>query len=175
VTEGQIVVVVLRLVVPLMILRWSLVGGLAAMLVDALDVVIVEFMSEGGMGDHYSALDKGLDSYYLALEAVVAWRWTNRWARLPALWLFGYRLVGAALFEVTQVRLLLFIFPNMFENWWLYCVIVAKFWPRLAPSSWKSVAIPMVVLLVPKMGQEYLLHWQEAEPWNWTKEHLLGR
>lgn len=174
-TEGQVVVIVLRLVVPLLILRWSLVGGLAAMLVDALDVVIVEFISEGGMGSHYSELDKALDTYYLALEAFVAWRWTNQWARLPALWLFGYRLVGAVLFEVTQVRVLLFIFPNMFENWWLYCVVMAKFWPRLAPSSWKSVAIPMGVLLVPKMGQEYLLHWQEAEPWDWAKEHLLGQ
>lgn len=174
-TEGQVVVVALRLLVPLLILRWPLVGGVAALVIDALDVVIVEFISDGGMGDYYSQIDKGLDTYYLTLEAFVAWRWTNPWTRWTALFLFAYRLVGVAVFELSEARVLLFIFPNLFENWWLYCVIVARFWPRLTPRSWRSTVVPLVLLLVPKLAQEYLLHVAEAQPWNWIKEHLLAR
>jgi hypothetical protein len=114
-----------------------------------------------------------LDSYYLALELLVALGWRNAWARLPAVVLFGYRLAGVALFETTQARIFLFIFPNMFENWWLYVAIVMKWFPRAVPCNWKTVVIPMLALLVPKMGQEYLLHFAEAKPWNWTQRHIL--
>lgn len=172
-TQGQLFVIALRVLVPLLILRWSLTGGILAMLVDAVDVIVVEFFGPGGMGGHYSQLDKGLDSYYLGLEAVVAWYWVNPWARWTALALFAYRLVGAVLFEVTQVRALLFVFPNLFENWWLYCVAVARFRPRWLPTSWRSMVLPLLVLLVPKMGQEWLLHVAEAQPWSWFKEHVL--
>ena len=41
------------------------------------------------------------------------------------------------------------------------------------PKDWKSTIIPLAILLVPKMGQEYLLHYAEAHPWDWTKEHVL--
>lgn len=172
VTGGQLIVVALRLAVPLLILRWALLGGGLALVVDALDVVIVEWFGPGGMGPYYAQLDKGLDTYYLALEALVAWYWTNPWARWSALALFAHRLVGVLLFEVLGARVLLFIFPNVFEYWWLYCVIVARWWPRLVPSSWRSVLLPLAVILVPKLGQEYLLHVVEAQPWNWMKEHL---
>mgnify|MGYP001002316299 CR=1 FL=1 len=172
-TQGQLFVIALRLLVPLLILRWSLVGGILAMLVDATDVIVVEFFGPGGMGGHYSQLDKGLDSYYLALEAVVAWYWLNPWARWTALALFVYRLVGAVLFEATQVRALLFVFPNLFENWWLYCVVVARVRPRWLPTSWRSTVVPLLILLVPKMAQEWLLHVAEAQPWSWFKDTFL--
>lgn len=172
-TEGQLFVVAVRVLVPLLILRWSLTGGILAMLVDATDVMLVELFGPGGMGGHYSQLDKGLDSYYLALEAVVAWTWLNPWARWTALGLFVYRLVGAVLFEATQVRALLFVFPNLFENWWLYCVIVARVRPRWLPTSWRSTLVPLLILLVPKMGQEWLLHVEEAQPWSWFKRTFL--
>lgn len=172
-TEGQLFVIALRLLLPLLILRWSVTGGILAMLVDGTDVIIVEFFGPGGMGGHYSQLDKGLDSYYLALEAFVAWRWANPWARWTAIFLFGYRIIGAVLFELTETRALLFLFPNLFENWWLYCVLVARWWPWLLPSSWASTLIPLLVLLVPKMAQEYLLHITEAKPWDWVKRNLF--
>jgi hypothetical protein len=173
VSEGELIVIALRLIIPLLILRYPLVGGVAAMVIDALDVVLIEAIGLGGFGGHYSELDKLLDSYYLTLELIVAFRWTSPYARIPAFALYVYRLIGVVLFEATHARVLLFVFPNLFENWWLYCVAVAQFFPRLYPRSWRSVAIPMFLLLVPKMGQEYLLHYQEAEPWDWIKHHVL--
>lgn len=67
-TEGQIVVIVLRLLIPLLIPRFPLAGGLLSMAMDGLDVVLVEYISDGGMGAHYHSLDKLLDLNYIGLE-----------------------------------------------------------------------------------------------------------
>jgi hypothetical protein len=172
-SAGEAIVIALRILIPLSILRYPLAGGIAAMVIDALDVVLISVMHLGGFGDHYAELDKALDSYYLTLELIVAFRWESPYARVPAIALYVYRMIGVVVFELTHARVTLFIFPNLFENWWLYVVIVARFFPSLYPKSLKSMLIPMIILLIPKMAQEYLLHYQEAQPWDWTKEHLL--
>jgi hypothetical protein len=175
VTEGQIVVIALRLLLPLLIPRFPLLGGLLAMAIDALDVVIVEWFGPGGMGDHYHTLDKLLDLYYLSLEAWVASRWANRPARVVALALFGWRVVGVALFELTGERAVLFAFPNLFEWWFIAFLVVVRFFPRHEPRTWRAVVTWLAILLVPKLGQEYLLHVAEAQPWDWVKRNLLGQ
>ena len=172
-TTGHIIIVALRLVIPLSIFRHPLAGALASMLIDALDVVLIELMELGGFGDHYQSTDKLLDTYYLAIEWFVAFRWESPWAKWPALLLFPYRVIGVLLFEITGERVMLLIFPNLFENWWLYCVIVARFVPSIYPRTWATTVIPLVLLLIPKLAQEWLLHYTEAQPWDWTKEHIL--
>ena len=171
-STGELIIIALRLGVPLLIVRFALVGGVVAMILDGLDVVLIEAIGLGGFGGHYAELDKLLDSYYLTLELVVAFRWTSPYARVPAIVLYLYRGVGVVLFESTHARVMLFVFPNLFENWWLYVVVVARFFPRLYPRSPTTVAVPLVLLLVPKMAQEYLLHYAEAQPWDWIKRHL---
>jgi len=173
-TAGFAIVVAMRLLVPLLILRWPLAGGVAAMVADALDVVLIEAIGLGGFGGRYHTTDKLLDTYYLAIEWAVAWRWDSAWAKWPALALFPYRMIGVVLFEVTGRRIMLFVFPNMFENWWLYCVAVARFFPTVYPHSFKTAALPLALLLPPKMAQEYLLHYREAQPWDWIKHNVLG-
>lgn len=169
---GEVIIIVLRLVVPLLILRAPLAGGIAAMLLDGLDVVLIELIPGGSFGSHYHTLDKLLDTYYLFLELIVALRWQNPWTRIPAIILFGYRIIGVVLFELTERRIMLFLFPNMFENWWLYVVAVERLRPKWTPRSWRSTLIPLVILLIPKMAQEYVLHFAELKPWNWIKEQM---
>lgn len=171
-TTGQIIVILLRIVVPLLILRRPLAGGIIAMLLDALDVVIVELFGEGGMGEHYHSLDKLLDLWYLGLEAWVAWHWRARIPRLIAIGLFAWRVVGVALFELTDTRWVLFAFPNLFEHWFLFVLIVWKWFPRVRLDTWRSAVLWLVVLYIPKLGQEYLLHIAEAQPWDWIKRQL---
>lgn len=172
-TEGALLVIALRIAVPLLIFRYNIVGGLLAMQLDTADVILIDALGMGGFEGHYHTTDKLLDSWYLTIELVVALGWGNPWMRWPAVFLFVYRAIGVVAFEITGARISLFLFPNLFENWWLYCVIVARFWPHLVPGSWKSTLVPLGILLVPKMAQEYLLHFSEAQPWNWTKEHIL--
>jgi len=171
-TTGQIIVIALRIVVPLLILKRPLVGGIAAMLLDALDVVIVEWFGEGGMGPHYHSIDKVLDLYYLGLEAWVARTWTERIPRVTAIGLFLYRLVGVIIFELTDARAVLFLFPNLFENWFLFYLIRCRFFPGLGLDTWRQTITWLVVLYIPKLGQEYLLHVAEAQPWDWIKGKL---
>ncbi len=171
---GQIVVVALRLVVPLLILRRPLAGGIAALLLDALDVVIVELFGPGGMGPHYHSLDKLLDLYYLGLEVWVSLRWTERLPRLISIGLYLYRVAGVVLFELLGWRALLFFFPNLFENWYLFYLIRCRFFPDLRLDTWPRVVGWLALLYMPKIGQEYLLHISEAQPWEWLKDHLPG-
>jgi hypothetical protein len=168
-TTGQLIVIGLRLVVPLLILKKPLAGGVIAMLLDALDVVIVEFFGPGGMGDHYHTIDKLLDIYYLSLAAWVSWNWTEQIPRLIAVGLFAYRVVGVAAFEVTGWRPLLFIFPNLFENWFLFVLIVWKWFPGVKLDTWKRCLTWLAILYIPKLAQEYLLHVAQAQPWSWIK------
>ena len=171
-TTGQIVIIALRIVVPLLILRKPLAGGIIAMLLDALAVVLVELFGEGGMGDHYHSIDKILDLWYLGLEAWVAWRWTARIPRLIAIALFGWRVIGVILFELTDERWLLFAFPNLFEHWFLFVLIVWTWFPRVGLDTWRSALAWLVILYIPKLGQEYLLHVAEAQPWDWIKRQF---
>jgi hypothetical protein len=172
VTTGQIIIIALRVIVPLLILRRPLAGGIIAMALDALDVVVVEWISAGGMGPHYHSIDKILDLWYLGLEAWVAWHWRERIPRLIATWLFAWRVLGVVLFELTDQRWLLFAFPNLFENWFLFVLIVWKWFPRVRLDTWRAALIWLGVLYIPKLGQEYLLHVAEAQPWDWIKRQF---
>lgn len=171
-TEGQMIVIGLRLIVPLMILWRPLPGSLIAMALDALDVVIVEFFGEGGMGAHYHSIDKVLDTYYLSLQMWVALSWTDRLPRLTAIVLFVYRLIGVLVFEVSDWRPTMFIFPNLFENWFLFVLFRNRFFASLRLDTWPRVFGWLAVLYIPKAGQEYMLHIAQAQPWDWIKGKL---
>lgn len=168
---GQVIVILVRLAAGPTILRWPLAGGLLCMALDALDVVLIELIGRGGFSN-YSALDKGLDTYYLAFEVFVSLRWAPL-ARWTSIALFAYRAVGVLLFEVTQVRALLLVFPNLFENFYLAYLLLLRFAPRWSLTAPRLAGL-LFVLLVPKLAQEYLLHYAEAQPWDWIKRHVLG-
>lgn len=171
-TEGQMIVITLRLVVPLLILKKPLVGVIVALLLDALDVVIVEFFGPGGMGPHYHSIDKALDTYYLSLAAWMALKWTERLPRITAIVLFLYRLVGVIVFEITGWRPTMFIFPNLFENWFLFVLLRNQFFPSVRLDTWPRIAGWLVLLYIPKLVQEYILHVAQAQPWAWIKGKL---
>jgi hypothetical protein len=167
---GQLIVVLVRLAVPVSIFRWPLAGGLASMLLDALDVVLIEMVGLGGF-DNYAALDKGLDMYYLSFELIVSLRWEPL-AKWTSAVLFAYRALGVVVFEATQERVFLLIFPNLFENFYIAYLLLRRFAPRWALTLPRLGAL-LVVLLIPKLAQEYLLHYAEAQPWDWIKTHVL--
>ena len=156
-TTETLLIVVLRIVLPLTILRWPLAGGILALLADALDIVFASLIDLGGLWN-YHQLDKYLDTYYLALEAIVAQRWSPipRWT---ATLLFGYRLTGVVLFEVTNIRLFLFLFPALFENFFLFYAAILRFAPDYELTL-RRLTFWLAILLVPKMTQEYVLHYQ---------------
>lgn len=175
---AAIIVIALRLVVPLTILRWPLAGALASMVLDAVDVILVDAIASvlgepGEFGPFYAQIDKWLDLWYLSLELVVVRRWTETLVRRAATGLFVWRLIGVILFEISGDRQLLFVFPNLFENLFLYVLIVRRFAPRLEPRTGPQLALVLVVLFIPKAIQEYILHWEELHPWQWLRETVI--
>ncbi len=176
---ARLIVIALRLVVPVSIFRWPLAGSVISMLLDGADVILVDIIAtligeEGGFGDTYQTTDKSLDLYYLAFEFIVSLKWELRLARYASIALFIYRLVGLGLFALTGIRVLLFIFPNLFENFFIFYVAAVRFFPRLLPKTPLQLILVLVILYIPKFAQEWLLHFRELHPWGMFKSFFLG-
>jgi hypothetical protein len=151
---GTAITLAVRLLVPLVILRRPLLGGVLAIFADLSDIAI--FNLWGWPPWPYHQLDKALDIYYLALEVWVARRWAATERRV-AFALFGYRLVGVVLFESLGWRSAMMIFPNVFEWWFLLVLLRDRFRPSYTFTPARTAGW-LFVLLVPKLGQEYALH-----------------
>ncbi len=173
---GSALVLVVRLLVPLTIFRWPLGGALLSIAADTIDILLFNAF---GFPEwtNYQQLDKLLDLYYSSLLFVVVQRWPG-FERSVASALFAYRLAGVALFEITGGRALLFVFPNLFEMYYLFVLVVWRWFPTYVLTPART-AMWLAVLLVPKLVQEYLLHWAKVldnlvafevieDAWRWT-------
>ena len=153
-TVEVIVIAAIRIAGSLPVLRWPLAGGLLAILVDLSDLLLRDLLELGGVPD-YQGLDKWLDQVYLACFLIVAWRWAGP-ARTVAVVLYAYRLLGFLAFELSHERLLLLLFPNVFEFWFI--AVAALGAPRVAGWSTGRIAVVVVVLTALKEFQEWALH-----------------
>jgi hypothetical protein len=157
--EETLLIVSIRLLVPLLILRWPLWGGIAAIVADNLDIVLVTLVEWGGLWN-YHQLDKLLDSYYLTVMAVVAMQWDAP-ARPVSLALYVFRIIGVVLFETTGNRKFLFFFPAIFETFFLFNAGRLQFFPQYVLTPMRLVAW-LIVVSIPKLVQEYFIHYQQA-------------
>jgi hypothetical protein len=153
-TLEVLVIGAIRIAGSLPVLRWPLLGGLLAVLVDLSDLLLQDVLDLGGIPD-YQSLDKWVDQVYLAAFLVVAWQWTGP-ARSIAIALYAFRLVGFLAFELTHDRNLLLLFPNVFEFWFLLVAAVGA--ERVAGWSRRHIAAVLVVLTALKELQEWALH-----------------
>ena len=154
-TVEVLVITLFRILGSLPVLRWPLAGGLLAITVDLADLLVRDLLDLGGVAD-YQALDKWLDQVYLACFLVVALRWQGV-ERAIAVALFAFRLVGFLAFEATGERTLLFVFPNIFELWFLTVAAVHRFRPGLRWSR-AGLALALVAITAVKEAQEWALH-----------------
>ena len=77
----------------------------------------------------YQSYDKALDVYYLTIAYLSTLRnWKNLFGFELDRFLFYYRILGVALFELTQLRPLLVIFPNTFEYFFIFYEAVRLRW-----------------------------------------------
>ena len=180
-TVSAAIVLILRLVIPMTIFRYRITGAVSSMIIDMLDVVLVDVLQallgepQVGFGDYYQRFDKWLDLYYLSFEAIVCLSWSNHLARNAAVALFLFRLIGIGAFEITgeEFRKLIFFFPNLFENFFLYYIVCERFLPRLIPTKINTLIGVLVILYIPKLAQEYVLHFAEVKPWQWLRANVI--
>ena len=166
---GMLIVLTMRLLGPLLILRWPLLGTLLSQYVfDMFDVVIWDIT--GTLQKiNYTVFDKPLDLYQLAVQLIVALRWKQENPRQIAIWLFGYRALGFILYELTQNRILFLFFPNVFFVFFLSYLICV----RLKKTHWfdskRTAIFILIISCLIKIPQEYILHFKTVSPWGFIK------
>jgi hypothetical protein len=177
-TTEMWIIAAVRVAGSLPVLRWPLAGAIIAMLVDLSDLFMMDLIHLGGVKD-YQAFDKYLDQVYMLTFLAVALR-RQPPVRNISIALYVYRLAGFIVFEVTESRDLLLLFPNVFEFWFVF-VAGLKFFHleegrrkeeegragplpapgRLVPFRYSAGQLALVgaVLLGAKELQEYALHY----------------
>ncbi|TMB62276.1 MAG: hypothetical protein E6J24_05985 [Chloroflexi bacterium] len=110
----------------------------------------------GGIED-YQRLDKVCDLAYMFVFLVVSLRWVGL-ERSVAVALFAFRMVGDAVFEWSGERLVLLVFPNVFEFWFVAVAAWHHYRPG-RPLASRQAALALVALLLGKEAQEYFLHY----------------
>ena len=159
-TALVVAIVVARLFVPLAIPRCPLVI-VAVLVLDAADQTLLATFTEVDTTEtgSYQSVDKALDIYYLSIAYLATMRnWTSDAAFRIAQFLFYYRLVGVALFELSDSRILLLIFPNTFEYFFIaYELVRLRYEPaRISARFWLLAAAGLWIFV--KLPQEYWIH-----------------
>ena len=94
---------------------------------------------------------------------LISLKWENILVKRVATFLFLWRSLGVILFSLTNFRIFLFFFPNLFEFFYLYYLISKGYFPRLLPDSFPKLLISLIVLGTLKLFEEYFLHLRELK------------
>ncbi|MFN0093321.1 MAG: hypothetical protein ACKVVT_00875 [Dehalococcoidia bacterium] len=167
-----ILVIAARGLIPIAVFRWPFWAGAACIAGDAFDTVLPEALGIT-LVDDYHRFDKFFDTYYLAFEAVVAWRLFDPVARAATTALFALRLAAVIVFEVTGARWLFLVGPNAFENFYLLVAGLRTIDPAFRIPGRRELVVMLLVATLPKLMQEYVMHYREAQTWHFVKEHVL--
>jgi hypothetical protein len=168
------VVLLARLLVPLAILRWPLPAILAAMVLDAVDQTVFQAFTTLDLS-FYQSYDKALDIYYLSIAFIATMRnWTNLAAYRVSSFLYYYRLVGVVLFELSQVRALLLIFPNTFEYFFDFIEAVRVRWDPRRLAAGVIIGAAAFIWIVIKLPQEWWIHIAQLDTTELIQEQIFG-
>lgn len=169
-----LIVLLLRLFVPLLILRYPLPAIVFALVLDAADQTIFQALTDLDLAN-YQSYDKALDVFYLAIAYIAVFRnWRNPTAVAVAIGLWYYRLIGVTIFELTEWRPLLIIFPNTFEYYFIAIAIIRLRWTETALTRKQVISIAAAIWVFIKFPQEYWIHIAQLDVTDFVKEELLG-
>jgi hypothetical protein len=152
-----VLVVGVRFLLPLAIPRYPLPAIIGCLIVDGVDQSI--FQAFGYDPPGYQGYDKAMDVYYLAIAYLSTLRnWVSPGAFQVGRFLYFYRLVGVVAFELLQSRVLLLIFPNTFEYFFIAYETVRSRWnPMRFVRRWWIVMAALIWIFI-KLPQEYWIH-----------------
>jgi hypothetical protein len=163
-----------RLLLPLAIIRFPLPAIVACLLLDAVDQTIFQTFTTLSL-DGYQGYDKALDIYYLSIAYISTLRnWNSHFAIEIARFLLYYRLIGVVLFEITQIRPLLLIFPNTFEYFFIFYEAVRVRWNPLRMSHKVLIGATAFIWIFIKLPQEWWIHVAQLDLSDTIKRILGG-
>jgi hypothetical protein len=167
-------VVLARVAVPLAIPRFPLPAMLAALVIDGIDQTIFQTFTTLDLSG-YQSYDKALDVYYLSIAYVATLRnWTNFTAFRISWFLYYYRLIGVVLFELSQVRAVLLIFPNTFEYFFDFYEAVRTRWDPRRMSRGLLIGAAAFIWIFIKLPQEWWIHVAQLDMTDFLKEQVFG-
>lgn len=170
-----VAVILARLLVPLLIIRYPLPAIIACLVIDAVDQTMFRAVIPDADLSGYQSYDKALDIYYLTIAYISTLRnWTSQFAVSIARFLVYYRLVGVVLFEFTQERWFLFLFPNTFEYFFIYYEAVRVRWDPLRMSRALLLGATAFIWIVIKLPQEHWIHIAQLDVTDIVQEVIFG-
>lgn len=170
----MLIVVGARLIVPLFIPKYPLPAGILALVIDGVDQSIFQAFTTMQLG-WYQSYDKALDVYYLSIEYLSTMRnWINLYAFHMSQFLFYFRLVGVLLFELSQLRALLLLFPNTFEYFFLFYEAVRLRWNPKRLSAAAVIGAAFAIWVFIKVPQEYWIHIAQLDVTDALKLNVFG-
>lgn len=168
-----LIVVGARFLLPLVIPRYPLPGVVGCLVLDGIDQTIFQKLTQLPL-EHYQGYDKALDIYYLTIAYISTLRnWSNLFAFKVSRFLYYYRLVGVALFELSQLRPLLIIFPNTFEYFFIFYEACRVRWDPRRLSHKVLIGAAAFIWIVIKLPQEYIIHIAQVDTTDWIKTTLF--
>lgn len=163
------IVVMARFFLPLAIPKYPLPAVMACLILDGVDQTIFQVFTNLPL-EGYQSYDKALDIYYLTVTYLSTLRnWSNLFAFKISRFLFYYRLVGAVIFELTQLRAVLLIFPNTFEYFFIFYEAVRLKWNPLVLTKEKLLLTTALIWVFIKIPQEYWIHVAQMDTTDWIR------
>lgn len=157
---GIPVIVVARLVLPFLLWWNALVATTLVLLADLADGEVFRRAFAFKKIDTYQRIDKALDFYWYVFALIYS-------VRFPffdiLFFFFLLRALGTILFFVKKDRKFLVLFPNIFENLFIFYVVILTFpsWPVSVKTGLSSLDLLISTGL--KMIQEYILHFKQFQ------------
>ena len=136
-TNEEILIAIIRITGSLFTLKWAFIGSIFAVFIDLSDLFLQDFLDMGGIRN-YQAFDKILDVFYMSI--------------------FLFRLLGLLIFEITQDRIFLLLFPNIFEFWFVLVTGLKLFMKEKTILKPRIIIISLFISGVLKIFHEWVLH-----------------
>ena len=154
-TLEEILIGIIRIIGSIPTLKWAFFGSLFAVFVDLSDLFWKDYLHLGGIRN-YQAFDKIFDLVYMSVFLIVARKWGGIFAKI-ALYLFIFRIIGMMLFEFTDRRFFLLIFPNIFEFWFIFTALARRLWAEKSQKV-NFIVYSLVLCTFFKLIHEWVLH-----------------
>lgn len=172
-------ILIFRTFAPFLLFRYPLIGALLCIIADASDVMLIEKFGYAYITpDTYHNFDKVFDVYYLFFEFLLVLRWKDKLAKVVGKYLFFWRALGFAIFELSSLfgspfRPAFLLSPNIFENFFLAMLIIYKLKPKFLLNP-KSSFLILVFVSIPKFIQEYIMHYAYPDQtWYFLRDNIF--
>ena len=163
-----------RVLVPIGVFRFPLPAMLAALVIDGLDQTIFQTFTSLPL-EGYQSYDKALDVYYLSLAYLAMLRnWVSRDGFDVGRFLYYYRLIGVVIFEQTQIRAVLLVFPNTFEYFFDAYEGIRTRWDPRRLARGLLIGIAAFIWIVIKLPQEWWIHVAQLDATDLIKTGIFG-